>query len=471
MRSCLAIAVAILLSWAPAQAGWKSNLPGPLYDSDFHFNGSYDDNQVELGGMLFFDKVLSGNLNISCGTCHSPITATGDGLALGVGEGGAGLGISRNLGDGDSAVPARVPRNAPALFNRHHRSFTSLFHDGRVERDESHPSGFATPAGELLPAHLDNEAAVQSMFPVASADEMAGQPGENTQADLVAAGDLVGVWEHIAAKVRAIPEYVEMFKSVYSVELKPDTPVYEADDITYVHIANAIANWEGATLRSDNTPFDRYLRATNLHEHRNDRRVLSGAMKKGMKLFFGKARCSECHSGQLLTDHAFHAIGMPQIGPGAGDGPDGREDYGRERVSGDMSERYKFRTPPLRNIALTFPYGHAGAYTRLEDAVSHHLDTVASIGAYDPAREFDNGAREVTLPSRADIDALDFVVMSDPARVAAIAAASELGPTELKDKEFVWLMDFLVLGLTDPKVYDLRHIFDLGVPSGLPVFD
>ena len=80
-----------------------------------------------------------------------------------------------------------------------------------------------------LPLHLVDVMAAQAMFPVTSSTEMAGHPGENTQADLAASGDLPATWEFIAAKVRAIPAYVDMFVSVYHDD--PNIPVTTAAEL------------------------------------------------------------------------------------------------------------------------------------------------------------------------------------------------------------------------------------------------
>ncbi|NCF84998.1 MAG: hypothetical protein GWQ08_05635, partial [Verrucomicrobiaceae bacterium] len=74
-------------------------MPTAVRDSDFHNNGAVNDAQVALGRSLFFDKVLSGNMNISCATCHHPMAGSGDGLSLSVGEAGVGLGVTRATGD------------------------------------------------------------------------------------------------------------------------------------------------------------------------------------------------------------------------------------------------------------------------------------------------------------------------------------------------------------------------------------
>jgi cytochrome c peroxidase len=213
-RNIVLCAMACLLTCSTAL--YARQLPGALNDTDFYNDGIPDTARVELGRHLFFDKILSGNLNISCATCHHPLADTGDGLSLPVGEGGTGLGISRDTGSGYNRITDRVPRNAPPVFNLGAREFTLMFHDGRIMQDDSRPSGFQSPAGDDLPAGLDNALAVQAMFPVTSSAEMAGQAGENAQADAAAAGNLAGpggVWEQLADKLRAIPDYVDRFMS------------------------------------------------------------------------------------------------------------------------------------------------------------------------------------------------------------------------------------------------------------------
>ena len=140
----LALAVFLMTS-AGAVAGPGLALPEAPDDSAYNDNGAPDPAKVELGAQLFFDKILSGNVNISCATCHHALTDTGDGLSLPVGEGGRGLGVTRDTGAGLDAVHERVPRNAPPVFNLGAREFTRLFHDGRVEPDVSQPSGFRSP--------------------------------------------------------------------------------------------------------------------------------------------------------------------------------------------------------------------------------------------------------------------------------------------------------------------------------------
>jgi cytochrome c peroxidase len=431
--------------------GMGGGLPDAPTDDDY---APRDKRKEKLGRLLFHDKILSGNRNISCATCHHVLADTGDGLSLPIGEGAQGLGVTRNTGSGSDAVHERVPRNAPPVFNLGALEFEVIFHDGRIMVDPSQPSGFLNPAGDDLPLGLDSALAAQAMFPVTSATEMAGQEGENEIANAAARGDLAGpegVWELIAQRLRAIPEYVTLFQDAFN-------EIGSADQIEYKHAANAIAAFEAFAFRADQSPFDRYLRG--------EQAALSRSARRGMNLFYGSAGCADCHSGAFQTNHGFAAIAMPQVGPGKGDNQrgydDGRDDFGRERVTGLYEDRFRFRVPTLRNVALTGPWGHGGAYGTLEAVIRHHMDPVGSLHSYDPS--------QCLMPSRSDLDAQDFVVQQDAKRRAGIAKANELSGISLSDEDIVELVDFLH-ALTDPRMNDLRAVQPLEVPSGLPIFD
>jgi cytochrome c peroxidase len=138
-------------------------------------------------------------------------------------------------------------------------------------------------------------------------------------------------------------------------------------------------------------------------------------------------------------------------------------------VSGDPDEIYYFRTPSLRNVALTAPYGHAGAFNTLEVQVRHYIDTTVSLNNYDRS--------QAVLPSRPDLDALDFVIMDqqdvlDEIADEAVEEFDELGarPQKLSDRDVDDLIAFLQ-SLTDPAALDLRHLVPDRVPSGLPLAD
>ncbi|TCK98969.1 cytochrome c peroxidase [Shimia isoporae] len=401
-----------------------------------------DEAEVRLGWQLFYDPILSGNRSVSCATCHHPDLGTSDGLSLGLGDGATGLGTNRVI-DPQNPPEQRIPRNAPALWNLGATEFTVFFHDGRLEDDPSRPSGIRTPLGTEMEMGFTNALAAQAMFPVLSGDEMAGHYSENDVAQAVRLGRLTGdggAWDILAKRVEAIPAYRAAFDEVIGAE----TPIH------FTHIANAMAAFITFEWRADQSPFDAFLR---------DGTPLDGKATAGMDLFYGKAQCSTCHSGLFQTDHDFHAIAMPQIGPGkAARFERHNRDVGRGRVTGEAGDFYAFRTPSLRNVTETAPYGHAGAYASLEDAVRHHLDPEAALAAY---------SIEIAVLSDGTF-ANDTALMEKAAEVAAVAAANELQPISLTDQEVDELLAFLG-ALTDYDSLKGRLGVPENVPSGLSV--
>ena len=424
----------IIAVFAGASALAAAELPAP--DALFP---AQDMAQVRLGQLLFYDPILSGSGEVSCATCHHPRFGTSDGLSLGLGDGATGLGPERMI-DPDNLPEERVPRNAPALFNLGAAEFTRMFHDGRLEADPDRPGGIRTPLGEDMALGFASVLSAQSMFPVLAPDEMAGHYGESDVSRAVRMGLLSsegGAWDIISARIESIPPYRAAFDAILG----------HGAAIHFTDISDAIAAFIAHEWRADDSAFDRHLRGEA---------PLTGPALAGMELFYGEAGCSTCHAGQFQTDHAFHAIAMPQIGPGKkGRFETHYRDTGRLRVTGRAEDAYRFRTPSLRNVTLTAPYGHDGAYATLEDVVRHHLDPIAALRGYDPAR--------AVLPDLAGAE--DLHALQDPAETDAIAAANELAPVTLSDAQVAELMAFLA-ALTD-------DVSRLGVPptvpSGLPV--
>lgn len=401
-----------------------------------------DPEEVRLGWLLFYDPILSGNQEVACATCHHPRFATSDGLSLGIGDGGFGLGPERRTDPGNMPEQ-RIPRNSTALFNLGAEEFTVMFHDGRLEADPARPSGLRTPLEDEMVQGFASVLSAQTMFPVLSPDEMAGHYGENEISVAVRQGLLTGedgAWDRISRRVAAVPEYRKYFDTV----IGPDRP------IGFTDISNALAAFIAFEWRADDSDFDRHLRGEAL---------LQGAALDGMNLFYGAAGCAECHTGQFQTDHGFHAIAMPQIGPGkAARFETHARDEGRLRVTGQQEDAYRFRTPSLRNVAQTGPYGHSGAYARLEDVVRHHLDPVASLSAYD-----------LSLARLPDLEgAEDDRVLVDAEEVSRIAQANDLQPRALSDAEVTAILAFLG-SLTDRTSLHGRLGVPDAVPSGRPV--
>src|SRR4029077_16066294 len=127
---------------------------------------------VDLGKSLFFDKILSGNRDVSCATCHSPLASSGDELSPAVGTGAILPGNPRKLGAGRQFTP----RNAPSLFNSALGMFY-IFWDGRLS-EQLGPGRFQTPSDITLPSGVSGLLAAQAMIPVTNRVEMRGEIGD-----------------------------------------------------------------------------------------------------------------------------------------------------------------------------------------------------------------------------------------------------------------------------------------------------
>ena len=166
--------------------------------------------------------------------------------------------------------------------------------------------------------------------------------------------------------------------------------------------------------------------------------------------------CATCHEGSLLTDQKAHNVCVPQIGPGRGDFAP--RDVGRYAVTGDDADHYAFRTPPLRNVALTGPWMHDGAFTTLRGAVRHLLDPVTSLRSYDTG-QLDPDLRATFQGDEETLEAM-FETLDAEVRT----------PRSLSEGEVDDLIAFLE-ALTDSAALDLSADIPDSVPSGLPVED
>lgn len=416
-------------------------LPDPVTD-DAYLPINLD--EARLGQLLFYDPILSGNKTVACATCHHPAFGTADGVSLSIGDGGIGLGPDRKV-DPNNVPEERIPRNAPALFNLGASEFTVMFHDGRLEADETRPGGIRTPMDADMVAGFASVLSAQTMFPVLSRDEMAGSHRENDIAKAVRQGVITGdggAWDLIARRVAGIPAYADQFMAVY-----PE--ITEPADIAFTDVSNAIAVFMAHEWRSDTAPFDAMLRGEA---------TLDDQAQAGLELFYGDAGCVSCHSGPFQTDHDFHAMAAPQIGPGkSATFEDHHRDEGRFRVTGYAEDLYAFRTPSLRNVALTGPYGHAGGHADLKQFIADHADPATALSHYDPS--------QAILP---EFDVKDFLVLADPAQVSAITDAVVAPAITLTQTDVDALAAFLET-LTDPIAKTGRLGIPVSVPSGLAV--
>ncbi len=423
----------VALFWVGAAAA--QDLPRPLTDDDFI---PFDMEQAAVGHQLFYDPILSGNQNISCAHCHHPDFGASDGLSLGIGEGGQGLGPDRTPGTGADKIRKRIPRNSPGLWNLGAREIHTVFHDGRLSISDVYSNGFNSPAQEWLPEGLNSLLAAQALFPLTSQFEMAGNVAENEVTGAVHDRIDKG-WPILAKRVRTDPRYGPAIVAAFD-------EVEMAEDITITQVANALAAFMAIEWRSTDSPFDHYLAG--------DTNALSPAQLDGMELFYGKARCSSCHAGPLMSDQKFYALGLPPFGPGRTRQWDPFvRDVGRMGESNRLEDAYRFRTPMLRNVALTAPYGHNGAFPDLESVIRHHLNPQASLDSWRPEM--------AALPEVPWLQKTDFIVWEDAYEMERQRNKSDIVPIQLTEVEIQNLIAFLH-SLTGISVDSLKF----GVPKG-----
>lgn len=280
--------------------------------------------KIELGRKLFFDRRLSLNGTQSCAMCHVPEQGfTNNELATAVGLEGQIVG-----------------RNAPTLYNVGYK--TRMFHDAREST-------------------LEQQAWQPMVNPVEMANPSIG-------------------W--VIAKLRELKDYDSLFEAAFGDR-----------DVTMNSVAEALASYQ-RTLLVANSPFDRW--------HFGDEEdALDASAKRGFELFTGRASCSSCHligeDYALFTDDGLHNTGTGyERAMGEAPGPrrvalapgifaevsaenvavvsnlGAGNDLGRYEVTGNVNDRWHYKTPTLRNVALTAPYMHDGSMLTLDDVVAFY---------------------------------------------------------------------------------------------------
>ena len=186
---------------------------------------------------------------------------------------------------------------------------------------------------------------------------------EQALGPIQAEGEMGMKLPELLVRLNAVPDYQTKFKAAFG------SPGIDAE-----RISKSIAAFE-RTIISDNTQFDRFARG--------DDQALGPEAKRGMALFVGKANCIACHSGPNFTDDSFHNLGLRNA------------DRGRAGVQdGAVGER-AFKTPGLRNVALTSPYLHDGSEPSLE-AVIRFYNRGGDVPTPDPlVRKLDLNEQEI----------------------------------------------------------------------------
>lgn len=426
-----------------------------------------DPRLVEIGRALFFDPLTGVHNDNSCAGCHAPNAAFGDTQSI-------AIGVQNNLLVGPDRKGAHNQRRTPSVLNV--AFFPRLMWNGRFSAPSGDPfdnsQGFSFPAPEgntKFPAHdpqVRHLLIAQAHLPVTELNEAAGFTGtkgtisarfdqfDNGRGGVVPAPDASGfrndpIRDEVTRRLNATPGYVELFGRVFA-EVRHGAP------ITMLMYARAVAEFEFTLVRA-NAPIDQFARG--------QREALSSSEKRGAMLFFGKANCVACHavagtSNEMFSDFKNHSLAVPQIAPffGVGlgntifDGAGEDEDFGLEQVTGNADDRYKFRTSPLRNVALQPTFFHNGAFTRLEDAIRHHLDAFRSARSYDA--KLAGVAKSLTH-------------RKGPVEPPLLQLSPLLAtPTRLTEQEFRDLVRFVGQGLLDKRAGSEN--FCKQIPGSLP---
>lgn len=367
--SCSTTAPAPAVDFSPAERDLlltMSPLPPPPRDKTNAVDGNPA--AIALGSALFFDKRLSGSGQFSCATCHDPAKAWTDGESLPRAQ-GVGL------------------RNTQTLWNAAYQRW--LFWDGRADSLWS-----------------------QALHPIEDPLEM---DGTRLQIAHAIAGDSA-----LATQYRAlfgeIPDLgdAQRFPSQggprsLQVEAQLNWWQMQAADREqvnriFVNVGKAIAAFEG-TIVTEDAPFDRFVADLRAGRHSN---ALSASAQRGLKLFIGRGNCSVCHSGPNFSNLEFHDIRVPplnaQMQPDPGrargiaelaadefvsagyfsDDPSGVRAQHLAFLNADAGVLGHFKTPSLRNVALTAPYMHQGQMATLREVVEYYSTLNTAVEPADP---------------------------------------------------------------------------------------
>jgi len=334
-----------------------AQISGMLSRSDLRPNDYVEvsNNVTLLGEKLFLDANLSGNQDISCSTCHSLVNS-GDELSLPIGTGGIGLGISRIQNTGKV-----VRRNSSPLYNLG-QSQQFSFHDGRVSLTNGI---YSTPASlsSSITSVFDKVIDAQALFPILSNDEMRGQSGENALANI--SDEETALNTLLSTRILSDISYVSAFQAAYP----------GISNFTPGHIGNAIGSFIKNKFNVRDTPYDQYLNGSTS--------AISISQKRGLQIFLGKGQCIRCHSGVNLSDDDFHSVGVPHVFPSVSAVAD---DLGRYEVTNVLNDRYRFKTPGLRNVSKTSPYMHNGTFSTLTEVIDHYNNIGFSLFNYSLVR-------------------------------------------------------------------------------------
>ncbi len=385
---------------------------------------------TKLGAMLFHETELSGPRNISCADCHHPRLGTSDALPFSIGQGGQGLG-SRRTQNGAGVVR----RNSPHLLNLGHPEMTHMFWDGRVFRDPltgylQTPEPGLNGEGPLykdIAQTFSMSLSVQAIFPIVDALEMKGASGN----EIAEAQNNFEAWRAVVKRLTTgskAHRYLPRLQKAYPT----------AQQFHIGHVGEALGSFIKDSFVLLDTPYDRYLKG--------DSTAMTEEEKKGLKVFLEGGQCIRCHDGVHLSNFKFESVGTPQVTWEKIPVP---YDEGRFEVTKKREDRFKFKTPTLRNLALTAPYMHSGVFQTLEEVVEHYDHPQRSLERY--TLQAFNGA-----PYH-DRFVLDTDEERNKLRIELISIDEVRRGTHLTAREKEGLVQFLKTGLLDYRMQRGRN--------------
>jgi|MEHZ01.5.fsa_nt_MEHZ011417745.1_11 cytochrome c peroxidase len=270
--------------------------------------------KIDLGRLLFWDPILSGDSDVACATCHHPDFGYAENLDISVGVGGVGLGSLRHF-SAQNSIPF-VKRNSQSVLNT---AFNGMNEDGSYD-----------PAA--APIFWDvraNSLEEQALLPILTFEEMRGHNYAEDE-----------ILDEVVSRLKGIPEYQTLFSEAFGNSSNNDQA------ITSDNLGKALASFQ-RTLVAIDSPYDRYLAG--------DSNAMTSQQIERMRAF-EDVGCAECHSGPMFSDFQLHVLGVP-------------DNMKLPESDQSLNFDYAFRTPSLRNLEYTAPYMHSGVFSSLRDVL------------------------------------------------------------------------------------------------------
>jgi len=323
-------------------------------------NSVASEEEIEAGKLLFNSTALSGDRDIACANCHLDDFGSADGIPMAVGVGGKGKGYDRL----ENMEGVLVQRNALSLIGRSNVAFTSYFWDGKVQIVGDK---IISQFGDSVEGKFDSPLALAAILPLVERDEFLGKSSiirsndiQNNVENKVYFQRYMAVSDALRYRFKTQANKDDEKIAIALLDAKVDLGKLEL-----APIGNLLAAFIDNQFPCKERTWDKYLAG--------HKQALTESQKKGAILFYGKARCASCHSGEFFSDFKFYSIGVPQglFGPHSR-----HRDLGRAGVTNKVEHMYQFRTPPLNNVSSTAPYGHNGMFKDLRSIVVHHFNPI-----------------------------------------------------------------------------------------------